>query len=258
MSRSLFDDFPELSSKKRETYTPAELNAYSELFDEIKLYWENTYMKNVFLSYGEKVEDLDCIITNYVQEDIDPRQFLDAVVLEASAKGASSFMLTELMSPMLQALYNRGHNDFVIDFALYSLDRPVLATTLAHDLKAEPDRRLKAMFLGIDVTMFAQYVENCDLVLDGEVYHLGNDSTDSKFTVTKQVHLVPLGQWASGCEFRLYQPDYCESMLSEYILGELQPEEPALKFLENHGFWKRNNTLYVPDDSEEWSEVLPR
>lgn len=196
------------------------------------------------------------IIRTHAQEDFDPRQFLDAVVAEASiARGlSSSSYLDDFLTPVVQALYNLDYNSFELDLSF--CDTGNSAVTLATGLRGKPGRLLEVKYRGISPSMVGNYNEFCKLTLDGAAGIVGTESEWSEFTVTKRVQLFTLGEAGSNCVFCIGEPDPCELMFCDYIDPVTEDDyEPVLSYLENEGFFERGNELYFPDGPGRWKEV---
>lgn len=196
------------------------------------------------------------LITTHAQEDFDPRQFLDAVVAEAStARGlSSSSYLDDFLTPVVQALYNLGYNSFELDLSF--CDTGNSAVTLATGLRGKPGKLLEVTYKGISPYEVSNCNEFCKVTLDGAAESVGSGSGWSEFTVTGRVPLHTLGDAGSYCVFRLAEPDPCELMFCDYIDPVTEDDyEPVLSYLENEGFFTRGNELYFPDGQGRWKEV---
>ena len=245
--------------KKGASYKPGTLGYDPKLIT--KLFLRHVSSDNPLFDTSLS-EDFADIITTHAQEDFDPRQFLDAVVAEASiGPGLSSFSyLDKFLSPVVQALYTLEYNSFELDLSLCEAGDRTL--NLATALKGKPGRLLEMKYTGISTFRFGNSNEFCKLTLEGAAESVGSESEWSEFIVTKRVPLYPLGFAGSNCTFRLAEIDYCDQMFLDYLdhitdeeYGDALAHGPVLVYIKNKGFFERGNKLYVPDSQDEWKEV---
>ncbi len=77
--------------------------------------------------------------------------------------------LSDLIDPLVQALYDRGHNDFVLDLTPLIDDEPSV-NSIAFGLKGSKERPLSLVCKG-ETAFFGGYVSDCRLRLDGDMSH---------------------------------------------------------------------------------------
>lgn len=263
MSGKIFKDkMGNKGLKKGGTYKRASLTYDPELIQKLlRHYYTDAPSSYHYWSLSDEFAD---IIKTHAQEDIDPRQFLDAVVAKAStARGlSSSSYLDDFLTPLVQALYNLEYNSFELDFSLCETDGRILY--LATGLRGKPGNLLEVRYKGISPYRVGNSNEFCKLSLDGAAESVGPESEWSEFTVTKRVPLSGLADVGSNCVFRIGEPDPGDLMFCEYLdhiteaeYGDALPHGPVLVYLKNKGFFERNNKLYFPDGPGKWKEVLP-
>ena len=109
--------------------------------------------------------------------EFDANTFLDAVIGELADRGYHDRFgtilgeleldLSDLLDPLVQALYSRGHNNFVLDLSPL-IDEKHSVKTLAYGLKGSQENPLGLVCKG-EVAFFGNYVSDCRLRLDGDM-----------------------------------------------------------------------------------------
>lgn len=77
--------------------------------------------------------------------------------------------LSDLLDPLVQALYDRGHNDFVLDLTPL-IDEKHSVNSIAFGLRGSEERPLSLVCKG-ETAFFGGYVSDCNLVLEGDMSH---------------------------------------------------------------------------------------
>ncbi len=115
-------------------------------------------------------------VAEILPEDADPSAFIDCLLFAIhrseyegpdycgyGADHRQSF-LNDLLDPVVQVFYDRGHNDFLIDLSFLIFEPEKLAVGLI----GREDEPLRVTYRG-NVDNFANFVSDCDLTLDGKV-----------------------------------------------------------------------------------------
>ncbi len=185
--------------------------------------------------------------------------------------------MDDIIGPLLQALYDRGHNDFFVDYHL--LERPEQEFDPTAHLAGTAKRQLKATLAAPRTGWFGAYTDHCRLRLIGDAEMAGAYARNSEFEVEGWLDL--LGHRADSCVFRVkrfgeydrYSPISGGHARSCVVYVEEEPDSSILSNLDLQGFffwegaWK--NTLYTYEGEEtkrflwktwkreRWTEVRP-
>ncbi len=205
-------------------------------------------------------------------EALEPNAFLDAILPALTRYGfldSQGMHLGEmLLDPLIQALYNVGYNDFIIDTSGSGLSR----TDIGNGLTGRRGNPLNMRFIG-RVRHFGAYVSDCSLELHGTSF--GSDSvatgayrSDFKF----KENISAFGNSARKCTFTFNSLRNYLSQIQQLRWGIDAPNnskvyvhevlaEAEIDLLNSAHFFTYNsrhrNQLYVPDDSGGWEEVTP-
>lgn len=253
MSGSSFDGIePHLSDSR--SYLPGEETYLPDLTTElVSCYFTK---ERCGIVTGETSDIFSSLIRPHVQEDFDPRRFLDAVVCEASrAGGSSSFEFAgTFFSALVQSLYSLGFNGLSLDFS---------GTDFGGDLHAfggwltgTEDEPLSVSTGGIPILALGTFANCAAMRHDGDALMVGYYARSCDFTVTGEVDFCYIGGGAYDSLFRIVpekilpHPDY------PYLKGK--PFERLLaRELDGEGFFTRGNRLLFPGRDGEWREVTP-
>ncbi len=205
--------------------------------------------------------------------------------LEAEATGVHVQNISYLMAPLLNELYERGHNDFTLDFALL---RDFPEYMLRH-VKGSEDELMdltciipqKTWQKGCEVGKFSHYL---NMKITGGLLNVGCWSKNSDFTIGSEVRQI--GFKAHNSVFRLqgidsYEMDRAEenqfvdyepvryiemlgsfSGLSIYQFSDCyrltlkHGDDTFLSYLDKE-FYDNGNRLLIPDNKGGWKEVTP-
>ena len=193
-----------------------------------------------------------------VDGEFEHQNFLDALVRELTVRNAENFSLARmdtLFSPLVQALYDLGHNGFSID--VFPLSQ--IPYRMASYLSGTEDNPLKLSYNG-RAWSFGQYPTYCQLECFGEVYHMaGNKARDSEVVL----HNPPegMGDLALDTKFFLHGvddiaiPQRIYPPRLELVLKMGSSED---KITVQNTFFKNRNSIYIPDGNGGWKEVPPR
>ncbi len=193
--------------------------------------------------YLEEVACLEGLVPDVVagQTTLDGMMFKLSHKISPELRWHSGGFLTALV----QVLYNRGENGFVIDTSLWEGHPPFLGWFL----KGKGDRLLELLYRG-SIGQFARDTDYCDLTLIGAGTTCATNATHSVFRLK-----MPEGQsmhqlGCNGSDNRFYAEGRvtiagAESHDSTYYLSEWpnwESPEPFERFLEN------GNILYIGKD----------
>lgn len=144
--------------------------------------------KNEQGMYGELADLATLIIEPHNTKEFNPQVFLDAAVLSLSEAGGQSDFIDlrkepdYLIEPVLQALYNLGHNKLIVD--PMHLQYP--PTDFGFYLQGEPDNLLTFSY-NCSVGWLGNSVKYCKIKTAGAVGKLGEKAENSIFYVNAQI-----------------------------------------------------------------------
>ena len=256
------------------------MDIYHELW-RLGILWNNSAIEETFSRTTGRIRTLA------VAEDpqvFNPQALLDATVYQLSetpypaGRNDNGFLCGRLLSSIVQALYDLGHNGLCLDLSL--LKEPPM--TVATALKGSQGERLMLRCLG-DVGSYGISVEHCDLELVGSTGCLGGHSIGGTFQATGKVK--DAGNTSQGCTYhidslyavsvtslgacRFYIHDEGWNIYSgprEWLKGTARFRKKVKELKKNRFFepelfeWKEpepGNSIYVPDGKGEWKEVMP-
>ena len=167
---------------------------------------------------------------------------------------------TNLFSGLIQALYDHGHNGFILDLRLI----PWEITGAVSHLRGTQENPLRAMCLAEPYQYIGFDLRHCDLQLSGTSATFGSNSTHSTFTYLggkEDWYQAPLmGIAASQCTFTTLtdnlHPDSIHPQArdcSYFVEGRVY--EKTRKYLVKKKFFRNGNTLHMRDVEGEWEEV---
>lgn len=183
--------------------------------------------------------------------------------------------MEDIIGPLLQVLYDRGHNGFFVDYHL--LERPEQEFDPTAHLAGTAKRPLRATLAAPRIGWFGAYTDHCRLRLMGDAEMPGAYAKNSEFDVEGSIAFP--GQGAYSCIFKAKGFRKCDSSLphepasSCVVYVQEEPERAILYDLDLQGFffwhgaWK--NTLYTYEGEEtkrflwktwkreRWTEVRP-
>ncbi len=208
-------------------------------------------------------EALKDILTDLLQQDTDAQLFLDTIAQRCFFHAGSGGwdQPENFLNPLVQALYDCGHNGLSLDVSGLPLQRSGLATNLTG---GEDPLRLS---LRLDIAEdLAAYAKNCDLTLHGDIVTLAYEAKGSVFRCEGLV--MEAGRLAEGCDFHVASarcigtgPSSLDSSkrmkkCGFYLSSGVSDVE--LLWLSGEGFFSEGNRLYVPgkDAPGEWAEVV--
>ncbi len=253
MSASSFDGIePRLSDSR--SYLPGEETYLSDLTTElVSCYFTK---ERCGIVTGETSDLFSYFIRPHVQEDFDPRRFLDAVVCEASRAGGSSSsgFAGTFFSALVQSLYSLGFNGLELDFsgADFGGDLPAFGGWLT----GSEDEPLSVSTAGIPILNLGTFANCAAMRHDGDALMVGYAARLCDFTVTGEVDFCYIGPAAYDSLFRLVpgnilpHPDYPE------VKGKPFERLLAREFAAD-GFFERGNRLLFPGRDGAWREVTP-
>lgn len=282
MSGHLLEGFG-MAGEPGEDYTPGD-DAHLALADEVITRYIEAHEPGSALdrelnrrhSYGDtysrpgirrhlaRSEALKDIISGILPQDADAQLFLDTAVQRCFLRAGSVRWdrPAEFINPLVQALYDCGHNGLSLDVSGLTIERAELARNLTG---AEERLRLSLRF-GIAEDLAAD-TRDCDLTLRGDIVTLAYEARDSVFRCDGLV--MEAGTLAEGCEFHIRSARAVEARPSSldryrrmkkcsfYVSSGVSDAE--LLWLDGESFFHEGNRLYVPEEGApgEWAEVTP-
>ena len=205
-------------------------------------------------------------------------------LIEAVLSGTTRYIenmpcgrMDDIIGPLIQALYTRGHNDFFVDYRL--LEKPEQEFDPTSHLAGTANRPLRATVAALRPGWFGAYTDYCTLRLMGDAEMAGAYAKNSEFEIDGSM-ILP-GKRADSCVFRLKRfgkydkhssVDHCPPQ-SCVVYVEEEPDSSLLLNLDLQGFffwhgaWE--NTLYAYEGEEtkrflwfewkkeRWKEVRP-
>lgn len=172
-------------------------------------------------------------------DDFNPQAFLDELAHRLAIEGRPNrgrkdiFSHPEyLLDPMLQVLYNRGYNGLLVDAV--ELEPSILSSTGKY-LAGKPGELLTYEYNG-DLQSCGEDSQYCHITSRKPVTKVGYGAENSVFRINARV-----SGWGSAPKDD-----------PRYFIGKLADDRSLM--LESV-FWRRGNTLYLPDEDGNWEEV---
>ena len=173
--------------------------------------------------------------------------FLDCICRKVEewrpeAYGSQAFML----NPLIQALYNLGFNDFIVDLTLFHTP----LSRIGEYLHGVGEHRLRVSYLGKTIGGVGGKSRSCEFTLS-PTSMIGNSTRSCKYYLEST---KPLYDWAksrfnnrTGEISDLWMPSWCRYSVKETV-------DKHLDFLRQSGLFGTfsGNTLYVPDNKGNW------
>ena len=235
------------------TYDPGEAVLNEELVKEIleshfrgTLHEIKPRLANDIRWEAEHLESL----LDSIDKESQAQLLVDSLVTGLELNGEQYPSL--LLSPLVQALYNKGHNNLKIDLAQFQDG----SYRLAHGLKGKEGELLRLTISCPQVLDMGERLEHCHLTFSGHSFSLGYLCKNSILEQSGRTGHV--GRYAKDCSITtdsVYQADglglaaessqiYISKMSQQDLHPFLHPE-----------FFTKGNTLYVLDESGEWRET---
>ena len=182
------------------------------------------------------------------------QEFLDALVFRLSESGEEGHLSysTRLLSPVLNALYERGHNGLVLDLSAFSV--PQLYAAL--ELRGSEDRPLAVTLLLPESgeSVIGSRCADADITVLGHPTSIGYGPVRCalRFPLMKEARIhgdqgesITTRDW-----FRIWGPALPLTLTAVY--GD-RVKETSLDV----GYFSAPNTILIPDGAGSWKEVLP-
>ena len=294
MSRGLFEGLPIPPREEAYTrdYIPSGVNLAHTMEDEIAeritldfiTTWDRHY--RIGKLWDRREPQHSTLQEHYLkemsnlldeQQNLDHNRLLEQVVLRLVIEGTDCHQryAGALLTPLVQGLYDIGHNNFYMDLLLSTIPKE-----LGTGLCGRHRRPLRMRCKG-NVHRFAEKARDVDLILDGDTRFGGHRSRDSMFTFLRSVdlsnsprhstfHLDSIDQVATDHSLKMWRShkkkikETCETMPAHcrfYIQNK--PDDSILEELAEVGFFehtfpfRKRNRLYVPQGKGGWKEVTP-
>lgn len=181
--------------------------------------------------YGRLADLAASLIMPYNTGEFNPQGFLDTAVHRLAEAGEPVFFVDVraepdyLIEPVLQALYNLGHNNLIVD----PMHLPYPPTDMASYLHGEPGNPIAFSYNG-PVDWLGNNARHCRIQTGGGVRALGKNAESSTFYVT-----APITGWTAN-------PEEMKEDRDDIICLPLE-------------FFARGNTLFVSDGEGSWKEL---
>ncbi len=256
MNRDIFDEKLGKTPEKREHYEPAQLYELQHIIDSLVREHMDGTLKQVHsddvgwtVGFEDVVKHISPMLEPLKERPDEVNSFLDTLLFRAAD---AKHNLEYLFCPVVQALYNQGHNDFTVDLSYYSLGKQDLISAL----HGEEDRPLKLTLNASGFNYFGWLVKHCELTLSGDCLDIACNAENSTFHIHNELgRTLYLGMGAQECDFyidSLAGVSVCGNAYNcnVYGTGNLNAKIPAL-------FCKNGNKLFEPDPDNpgEWMEV---
>ncbi len=268
---SRLEGFEELEKlAQREPYVPGTTGFHKNLVDRIvrqhedgtisSLYWQGA-TKGHRMCSDRFIELIEPEIT----PDFDANRFLDEVITALTLRpvvdpSVHFQSLNPFCSPLLQALYDFGYNDFLMQMPSPECD----TLDMAMYLEGSRDRPLTVVYSGRVGQKFGYRCKNCELTLRGSATQVGRDSTDCTFVsyAVPTFESLDYGSDASSCEFEIHSERYGLGLHLRNSIVSLQsvPEPDSLyepiSGLSWRTFFHKGNELFIPDGKDGWDQLV--
>ncbi len=261
MSRDILDEKLREGRKERETYAPGGEGYESELVSKIMDMYDTLRQNHINTScqdwsrihFTEFFNELSSALEGAVIAN--PNLFLNEIIWQASMNyelQGAKFVCLRLVDPLVQAFYNQGHNDFVVDFSIL----PGKQEFAASYLKGNMDEQLIAHYRG-DCDMYAYATSLVTLTVEGDSRTLSHKSYDS--IITHEGWSQTVGWTSQNCEYTLLDS---RSHLNHFgnrncvFRTSQEMDAETINYLHRWAFFKRGNRLFVPYGEGEWKEIL--
>ncbi len=187
--------------------------------------------------------------------------FLDAVLKHAASRMHQVSHWTGinsnwLLTPLVQALYERGFNDFAL-----AMPAEIMPHNPLCSLRGTPERLLRIEYLGNGKGHFtapyvASRVEHCSIIMhDLVASDIGREAVSSVIAADSAARY---GSDARSCEFHIHSRRFTlpqDSRLCAFYAHEAPAEQRLPHHLTETFFWYGNRLLYPGADGS-WQEVL--
>ncbi len=246
--------------KEREHYEPAEELDCSELVDYlVGLYVNGTLSLDDSMFREKRKESFDHAAEMARQflkdKSFEPQGFLDALVDEVLAADGYEFAKPRrVLDPVVQALYELGHNALTVDTSrdsrefyiggdLHGTEDDTLAVTYVgrfHSVGAFAEHS-NILCIG-DTSYGGKWAKHCEMhFTNGKSPSVGSSSTDSTYYITDQSNIaIDLDPMVQGPAVRC----------TYYVDAQLEPH--TLEFYHFHDFFEYGNKLYWKGEDDEW------
>ncbi len=250
------EDF--ITPEEREHYEPGKLPYDSEALDNLVNKFSRLSDMDIINEYSFGniwVERFTDVVNGFPEEDFDAQAFLDALV-EGILKKTTLEHITFsscLLDPAVQALYDLGYNEFIIDLSRV----PITPKYMANDLIGQPGKPLKLLYKG-NATEFGINVKYCEMEIVGDCHYGGTQANRSSITFSGDAKNI--AGFASTTDFimeaeLIYALDTpspcfkCNFKITDAVKKEHVEELMFERFFED------NNKLYKKTKAGNWKEV---
>lgn len=247
-----------------ESYTGGEAGAHQDLVRRLVGWATDT--RTPYLGLDAEALHIRELLERHQVSDANA--FLDEAVLQlaASAPAEETFSASHhLLDPLVQALYDMGHDRLVLDLTLLE-KRPLMIADFLH---GTAERKLDLTIIG-DLYCMGQQAHNCSIVCQGAVSGIaGSHAVTCDFLFSGSVSAA--GPNAYGCTFDLpswnaIPPPFEFTSSSQrdrrwtfptectyYVHGEVS--EPAIEYYRRRGFFIAKNVLHYLTPDGVWRKA---
>ncbi len=207
--------------------------------------------------HEERVERMTTLLEPYEIEN-------GAALVEGVLLGTRRYLedmpcgrMNNILIPLMQVLYNRGHNDFFVDYNL--LEKPEVEFDPTSHLEGTPENPLRATLARPGKAWFGYRARHCKLKLIGNTEYVGPKAYHTEFIIKGSAEYI--GFEAESCTI------YLDELVSNYgslptgfppqscvVYMDEEPESTWSLMRQDFWFYSRSpwkNTLYVYDGEEE-------
>lgn len=180
-------------------------------------------------------------------------------------------VFSTLLDPVMQVLYNHGHDELTVNFSLFPPDY----LEVGGKLEGERGRVLRMTYKGTfeDVGFYVKHVR---LELYGTSKWAGPNAHSSEFILHEPVRFLGLN--ADGCTYHLlFDPEedtlldgknnsfYFHKTLSSDVQERIRLKQDARRWLGERDiltrswglFFNRGNRIFIPKGEDGWEEIVP-
>lgn len=200
----------------------------------------------------KEAEHIASLLESHYTEGFEPQLFLDRVVHELG--WCQEPMV--IISPLLQALYKMGHNDLQLNLTSFTEQ-----SYFASSLTGTEEKPLIVSFRvnGPSYLKIGEKTNHVRMHITGDAYVLGDQSDNAYFRLHGTSKILP--RWSQRCELHLDSlslNDPCGLKLSDSIVRvENGVTLENLEAMTTGNFFKKRNTLLVPDGKGGWNRIVP-
>ncbi len=270
MSGAAFEGLPRLA-EGGEAYEPGVAGFGRDLIERVTEYYMDEIRRSAPMQLGDEagsfrkhLRAFGRMLGDVPPEGFNANLFLDAVMSsidERLCASGSEDHLTEigaLIDPLVQYLYRKGHNDFVVDFR--EMEKHPL--DLGSSLRGTKKRPLRLTSYG-NLLLFGKGASHCALTLYGDAFFCGFLADSCDIRVSGKVEYA--ATYAAGSTFtfanqksiyfndtnRKALPDDCTFTITKELTRAQQYR------IKKGGLFSHGNRVFHHGKDGEWKELYP-